>query len=102
MYRVDASDRAEEDLERIVEYISQKLSAPQAASNFLDEVYLCYDNLEENPYMYEECRDARLKIEGYRRAVINNYIMVYKVYKDNKSVIIHGFFHGRQDYAMLI
>ena len=102
MYRLDVSDRAEEDFEKIVSYISQKLSAPQAASDFSDEVFACYDRLEENPFMYEECRDFKLKKEGYRRVVINNYILLYKVYDDKNLVIVYRFFYGGQNYANLI
>ncbi|MCL1820659.1 MAG: type II toxin-antitoxin system RelE/ParE family toxin [Oscillospiraceae bacterium] len=102
MYKVDVSDRAETDLDRIIEYITVKLSAPKAASDLLDKVYDCYSNLEKNPYVYETCRDSRLKSEGYRRAVINNYIMIYKVYEDTKDVIVHDFFYGGQDYTTLI
>ena len=102
MYSVDASYRAEKDFDKIIEYISQSLSAPQAASDFADEVYSCYDRLEKNPYIYEECRDPGLKKEGYRRAVINNYVMIYKIHESTKTVDIHAFFYGRQDYVSLI
>ena len=44
MYRVDVSSRAEKDLDRIIEYIIVKLSAPQAASDLLDKIYACYDS----------------------------------------------------------
>jgi plasmid stabilization system protein ParE len=97
MYRLDVSDRAEKDLDGIIAYISQKLHAPAAATNFADEVFACYDRLEENPYIYEECRDSRLKKEGYRRAVINNYILIYSVAEDVKMVIVHALFYGGQD-----
>ena len=50
MYKVDVSDRAEEDLDR----------------------------------------------------VIKNYIMIYKVYEDKKTVIAYGFFYGGRDYVTLM
>jgi len=73
-----------------------------AATAFSDAVYDCYDNLETDPYLYESCRDAKLKKEGYRRAVIKNYVLVYKVNDDTKTVTVHRFFYGRQDYVGLI
>ena len=102
MYELDVSDPAEEDFDRIVAYIAEKLHAPKAASDFADEVFKCYDNLETNPYIYEECRDLKLKAEGYRRAVIKNYMLLYKIYEDTKMVIAHRFFYGGQDYINLI
>jgi len=102
MYKLDVSDKAEQDLSRIIEYIAQKLAAPIAASDFADAVFDCYDNLDNNPYIFEQCRDAKLNKEGYRRAVIKNYILVYSVNEDTKTVIAHRFFYGRQDYVSLI
>ena len=101
MYRVDISDRADYELDKILVYISEDLAAYQAAVSFVDEIYACYDRLEENPYIYEVCRDPRLSREGYRRAVIKNYVMLYKIY-DHELVIVHHFFYGGQDYAKLV
>jgi len=101
MYRVDISNRADYELDKILTYISDDLAAPEAAVSFVDEVYECYDRLEENPYIYEAYRDPRLNREGYRRAVIKNYVMLYKIY-DHELVIVHHFFYGGQDYTMLV
>ena len=54
------------------------------------------------PLMYESCRDPHLKELGYRRAVMQNYIMVYKVDSKTETVYIMRLFHGRQDYEKLI
>jgi len=42
--------------------------------------------------MYERCHDTCLEKEGYRRATIKNYVLVYKVDEAAKAVIIHRFF----------
>jgi len=101
MYSVDISDNAEYELDKILAYIANDLDAPQAAANFVKEVYECYDRLEYNPYIFEECRDPRLQREGYRRAVIKNYVMLYKIY-DHGVVVVHHFFYGGQDYGKLV
>jgi len=101
MYRVDISDRANYEPDKILTYISEDLAAPQAAVSFVDGVYACYDRLEENPYIYEACRDTRLSRKGYRRAVIKNYVMLYKIY-DHDLVAVHHFFYSGQDYAMMV
>ena len=102
MYSLDITDHAEEDLAKIITYIAESLNAPKAASDFADKVYDCYDRLEENPYIYEECRDAHLKKEGYRRAVISNYVMLYRIDENNKHIVVYRFFYGSQDYANLM
>ena len=54
------------------------------------------------PLMYETCHDPYLKELGYRKAVIRNYILIYKVNSETKTVYIMRLFHGRQDYDKLI
>jgi len=91
MYNVEISNKADFELDNILSYIAEDLDAPQAASHFADEVYKCYDRLADNPYIFEMCRDPRLQREGYRRAVIKNYVMLYKIH-DHERVIVHHFF----------
>ena len=102
MYNVEISDRAENDLDNIITYISQNLVAPKAASDLADKIYDCYDNLESNPYMYSVCHDPRLHREGYRRALVKNYVVVFKIHDDINEVHVHAIFHGSQDYVNLI
>ena len=52
--------------------------------------------------MYVSCNDPHLKSLGYRKAVIRNYILIYKVDETEKIVYLMRLFHGRQDYEKLI
>jgi len=102
MYRLSVADRAEQDSDNIADYIASALEAPKAALDFLDEVDVCYNRLRENPFLYEACRDPRLKKEGYRRAVVGNYVILYKIFESKTEVIIYRIFHGQQNYTKLI
>lgn len=102
MYRLVVSELAHGDLDNIFSYIAIQLANPIATTNFLDEVEKCYGYLKSNPLMYERCHDVRLEKEGYRKATIKNYVLVYKVDEEAKAVIIHRFFYGAQDYVKLI
>lgn len=102
MYKLIVSELAHQDLDNIVSYIAIQLANPAAASSFLDEIEKCYGYLKSNPMMYSKCYDNRLEKEGYRKVVIKNYIVVYKVDEDAKIVSILRFFYGAQDYAKLI
>lgn len=102
MYRLVITKLAHEDLDNIVSYIAVQLNNHIAAANLLDEVEKCYDYLKSNPLMYERCHDIRLEKEGYRRATINNYVLVYKVDETLKTVIIYRFFYGAQNYILHI
>lgn len=102
MFRLIVSELAHSDLDNIVSYIALKLASPIAAANFLDEVENCYGYLKNNPFMYERCHDAFLEKEGYRKATIKNYGLIYKIDEVDRVVIIHRFFYGAQDYVKLI
>lgn len=102
MYKLIITELAHQDLDNIVSYIAVQLANPTAASDFLDEVDRCYGYLKSNPMMYSKCGDSRLAKDGYRKAVIKNYILVYKVDKISKTVVVLRFFYGAKDYARLI
>lgn len=102
MYKLIVSELAHQDLDNIVSYIAIQLANPVAASSFLDEVDKCYGYLKSNPMMYSKCHDSHLEKEGYRKAVVKNYIVVYKVDEDAKIVSILRFFYGAQNYGKLI
>lgn len=101
-YRIVETELALRDLDSILSYIALTLSNLSAAASFADEIEKCYSNLEEMPLMCEFCHDPRLRVLGYRKAVIKNYVMVYKVDEAEKTVIILRFFYGRQDYERMI
>lgn len=102
MYKLKISELAHKDLNKIVSYIVVQLANLKAASDFLDEVEKCYDYIRNNPMMYVECQDMRLKEEGYRKISIKNYVLIYKINEISKTVNILRFFYGAQDYAKLI
>ena len=101
-YRIEITPPASNDLDEIVTYIARELENPIAAGSFLDEVDACYENLESMPFMYGECRDPQLRALKYRRAVIRNYVMVYRVDENIKTVYVMRFFYGARDYERLI
>lgn len=102
MYKLFVTELAHQDLSHIISYIAVKLSNPKAAGDFLDEVTKCYSFLKSNPLMYARCTDERLWKEGYRKAVIKNYVLVYKVDEASQIVNIMRFFYSEQDYTKLI
>ena len=102
MYNLIITELAHEDLDEIVRYIAIDLNAPKAASDFVDAVDACYKDIRTNPGMFEYSRDSRLRQEGYRRAVVKNYIFLYKVFEEKNEVVIYRLIYGRRNYANLI
>ena len=102
MYKLTITELAHTDLDEIISYMMMELAAPQTASDFADAVASCYDRIRQNPMSCELSRNQHLRNEGFRRTVIKNYIMLYKVFPKRKEVVVYRFFYGRRDYVNLI
>lgn len=102
MFKLLVSELAHRDLDNIIYYIAVQLANPKAAGDFLDELEKCYGYLKSNPMMYAKCQNKRLEKEGYRRVLIKNYVLVYKINEASKTVSILRFFYSAQDYVKLI
>ena len=87
-YKLVVSKEAHKDIDNIVRYIAVELVSPAAAAGFLDDVERSYHAVVNNPYMYSLCHDARLSREGYRKIVIKNYIILYRIDGETKAVFI--------------
>jgi len=101
-YKVETSDSAHSDLDNILLYMIDELASPLVATNFSDALDQKYELLEEHPFMFEVSRNERLAKLGYRRLVIGNYVALYLVNDENKTVTIARIFHGKQNYEKYI
>lgn len=101
-YKLIITKSAQAELEKIADYISESLCNPVAALDFLKQVEKCYNTLSDNPLIYQVCDSIGTKYKEYRKVVINNYILIYRVDTDTNIVYILHFFYGRRDYFNLI
>ncbi len=72
-YKLIITERAEELLDNIINYIINKLKNPKAAGNLLVEIEHVCDNLECNPKMYTYSEDLFMKSRGHRNVVVLHY-----------------------------
>ncbi len=96
------SELADRDLNEIIGYIMYDLKSPDAATNLLDEIEACYDNLKTNPLMYAKCSDMRLAKAGYRKALIKNYLLIYRFEESLNAVQVARIFYGGRNYGELL
>lgn len=93
---LEFSDEAENDLERIVDYIAER--NPQRALSFIRELRRKCENLVENPNGFALV--PRYEHHGIRRRVFGDYLIFYRA-ENTKVVIIH-ILHGATDYGALL
>ncbi len=101
-YKVLITELAQRDLDTAVEYIAVQLSNPIAAGDLLDEVEKCFSYLRSNPFIYAKSADIRLEKEGYRKALVKNHILFFKVFEEDKKVIVYRIIYGARDYQKLL
>lgn len=97
-YKLVFAPSFENDIDKTFEYISKSLDAPKAAKKLMADINRSISFAAENPYMYPLCF-GRLSLLGYRKIVIKNYIAVYFIDENEKTVNFLNLFYGRQNYA---
>jgi plasmid stabilization system protein ParE len=99
-YKVIVTDRAEELLDQLVNYILLKFKNEAAAKHLLDGIEKIYERLENNPEQFADCRDSLLKSKGYKEAVVSDmdYILIFRI--DADVVYVLGIFHQSENYKV--
>lgn len=99
-YKVIITKRAEELIDKLVNYLLLKLKNKQATFHLLDGIEKIYDRLEDNPFQFPICQDIYLESKGYHEAIIPEMdcIIVFQILND--EVIIMGAFHQLEKYQI--
>lgn len=102
IYKIVVSKEADKDIEDIVLYIASELHNPSAAKAFLDDIETSYHNIVEKPAMYSLCNDYRLHNSGYRKIVIKNYLILFRINEEDGTVIVVRVVYGGRNYSDLL
>ena len=97
-YSLKFTPKAGEDLEQIYSYISGKLFNPPAASDLLEKIEQGIMKLKDFPNSCSLVSDELLKSKGYRKLIVENYIVFHLVNELEKQVVIMRILYGAQNY----
>lgn len=97
-YSLKITPAAREDLDEIYEYISDCLFNPRAAADVIGEIETSLLSLRNFPFRCESSQNEILRLRGYRKLTVQNYVALYIVEQVSKSVIVMRIFHGSMDY----
>jgi toxin ParE1/3/4 len=89
---------AEEDLNEIYGYIANHLNAPGAAARMMDKIENGIMRLKTFPYSCSLVQDEPLKDRGYRKLVIDNYIVFHLINESDRQVVIMRVLYGASNY----
>ncbi|MBU3112569.1 type II toxin-antitoxin system RelE/ParE family toxin [Clostridium lacusfryxellense] len=101
-YKVKFTPVAEDDLDQIYEYIVNKLFAETAASRLMEKIETGIMRLGQFPFSCSHVLDEALKIRGYRKFIVDNYIVFNLVNETEKQVVIMRILYGARDYENLM
>lgn len=101
-YKILVSESYHRDLKGIIHYISHNLDAPFTASDLLDEIESTVSSLSTMPQRYELVNDNYLRGKEFRKCLVKNYIIFYKIHEESKTVMVHRILHTRQNWMDIL
>lgn len=102
LYQIRYTPLAYDDLDETDTYISEVLINPQAAESLMEEIEKSIHRLEQFPYIGSEVDDPYLAARGYRKLVVQNYLVFYLVDPDLKQIVIMRILYGAREYSNLL
>lgn len=101
-YRIDRTDKADEQLHDIVMYRVELTGDVDSGLELLNLIEKEINRLSDFSEMGAPPRYAALRARGFRVLIIEKYLVFYKVNHANEQVIVHAIIDGRRDYLNLI
>ena len=102
LFAIRFTPLAYEDLDEIDSYISNTLCNPQAAEKILDEMQTAINRLRTFPMSGSLVDDPYLASKGYRKLVVQNYLVLHLIDAEQHRVIIMRVVHGTREYHNLL
>ena len=101
-YNVVLTEPAWEDIQKSSLYISDTLMNSEAANHLLNGINEKMEVLSEMPYINPIVRDSALASYGLRFQRVNDYLALYVIHEDTKTVSIIRFQHSSRDWISLL
>ena len=86
-YNIEYSKESKQDLIRIKQYIKYNLQEPKASQKLISKIRNEISNLKHNPKIYSIIDDDLIKTFEIRKLIVNNYIVFYRIKKDNIEIV---------------
>ena len=87
-----------EEIEKICEYISDKLKNIDASNRLREKVMYNVLLLEDSPKMFVEIEKTDKTKRAYRKIIVDNYTVLYTIDEENKIAYIAHIYYRRQNY----
>ena len=102
MYPIKITRVAEEDLLEVIQYLSEKLKSPIAASNLLDLIEQKMIILEDSPFSCKLVDDEYFQKKEIRFLQVKNYLIFFRINRDMKKISIIRILYARRDWVNIL
>ncbi|WP_234121321.1 type II toxin-antitoxin system RelE/ParE family toxin [Clostridium hydrogenum] len=101
-YDIQITEPAEKDLYEIGAYISRELLEPETAKKVISKIAKVINSLGDMPLRNVLVADERLAYKGIRKIIVDNYIVLYIVTENSKTVTIIRILYGKRNWMNLL
>ena len=96
-YSYRFTEKAEQDFDEILRYISYDLANPIAAQNLGKKIFDKIDTVRSFPESCELVDNEFLSDKTVRKMLVDNYVVYYKASHDEKCVYIVRIVYGKRN-----
>lgn len=97
-YSIKLTDEFLEEINDICNYIANNLKAPDAANRLREKVIYNVLLLEKSPKIFAEIPKMSKIKRQYRRIVVNNYVILYTIDENEKTIYVAHIYYGGRNY----
>lgn len=101
-YTIKVTPKAFEDLDEIYGYIANDLYNEDAAGILMEKIETNIMRLKYYPFSCSYVSERLLKEKGYRKLIVDNYIVFHLVKEAENEVLIMRVLYAKQKYQDLI
>ncbi|MBR6348633.1 MAG: type II toxin-antitoxin system RelE/ParE family toxin [Spirochaetales bacterium] len=101
-YSVIINGSAEQDINSVLDYIEYSLCNQAAAISLFNDLNEEIDRISQNPDIFAVIDDLVLKAAGVRFAMVGNYLLLYSFSRENRTVTIYRFLHGKRNWMSIL
>ena len=102
MYKVNITDKAEQDLFDNALYIKEVLHSEVASKNLIDEFYKSIQKLIDFPQRFPIVNNDLLKPFGIRFFQVKNFTVFFNFSETDNQVFILRFIYSRRNWKELL
>ena len=101
-YKLILTSISAKDLESIYNYIASNLNSPQSAFNLNKKFFNALERICDMPNSCPVIENSFVKVDGVRKLIVDNYIILYVPNHDKKEIIVYRVVYGARNYINAI